>query len=203
VSSQPIVVSPGSGSTPRLCPGRRTGRAGAHGGQTALVARRLSSLNLRRAAYGCCKTLRGTRRCRHKDKEQVISTPLIAVVNDDTTFLSLMKEILEDEGFQVQLHIGGDLAYQMVRETRPDLVILDIRMPNPAQGWETLDLLRLDPATTHIPVIICSADPQQLNEKGPHLESLRCRAIEKPFDLDILLSTIREMLDTTRDTSER
>ena len=121
-------------------------------------------------------------------------TPLIAVVNDDTVFLKLMHDLLTDEGFRVVLHIEGSGAYQRIKQEIPDLVILDIRIEQPEPGWVTLDLLRLDPATTAIPVLVCSADTRQLRAKAIRLRELRCDTIEKPFDLDDLLAKIREIL---------
>lgn len=121
-------------------------------------------------------------------------TPLIAVVNDDTVFLNLMHDLLTDEGYGVVLHIEGSSAYQWVRQEMPDLVILDIRIEHPEPGWVTLDLIRLDPVTTEIPVLVCSADARQLREKAARLTEMRCDSIEKPFDLDSLLATVREIL---------
>ena len=122
-------------------------------------------------------------------------SPLIAVVNDDTVFLKLMHDLLTDEGYNVVLHIEGDSAYQLVRQEMPDLVILDIRIEHPEPGWVTLDLIRLDPVTTEIPVLVCSADARQLREKAARLAEMRCDTIEKPFDLDRLLAKVREIFD--------
>lgn len=120
-------------------------------------------------------------------------TPLIAVVNDDTVFLKLMHDLLTDEGYDVALHIEGSSAYQLVKQEMPDLVILDIRIEHPEPGWVTLDLIRLDPSTTRIPVLVCSADARQLREKAARLREMRCDTIEKPFDLDDLLARVREI----------
>ena len=123
---------------------------------------------------------------------------LIAVVNDDTTFLKLMQELLSDEGYRVVLHIEGSSAYQLIKEEMPDLVILDIRIEHPEAGWVTLDLMQLDPVTTRIPVIVCSADVRQLREKANRLRELGCEILEKPFDLDDLLATVRSVLATAQ-----
>jgi CheY-like chemotaxis protein len=129
--------------------------------------------------------------------------PLIAVVNDDTVFLKLMHDLLTDEGFQVVLHVEGSGAYQRIKQELPDLVILDIRVEHPEPGWVTLDLLRLDPVTTRIPVLVCSADARQLRAKATRLRELRCDTIEKPFDLDDLLVRIREILGRLQQPDDR
>jgi CheY-like chemotaxis protein len=76
------------------------------------------------------------------------------------------------------LHIEGANAYELIKREMPDLIILDIRIEHPEAGWVTLDLLRPDPATTRIPIIVCSADAAQLREKAPMLEAHRCSTLE-------------------------
>ena len=66
-------------------------------------------------------------------------TPLVAVVNDDTVSLKLMHELLTNDGYPVVLHIAGSSAYQLITQEMPDLIILDIRIEHPGQGWVTLD----------------------------------------------------------------
>ena len=120
--------------------------------------------------------------------------PLIAVVNDDTAFLELMQELLDDAGYRAFIHRESDTAYTAIRNAMPALVILDIRLEHPEGGWTVLELLRLDPTTTQIPVIVCSADAVQLRAKHEHLRQHRARALEKPFDLDELLDLVRSLI---------
>lgn len=112
------------------------------------------------------------------------------MVNDDTAFLNLMHELLTDEGYNCFLHIVGSTAYEKIRDEQPDLVVLDIRMNEPESGWHVLDLMRLDPETREIPVIVCSADSIQLRDKAERLKKHNAVAIEKPFDLQELLENV-------------
>jgi len=116
---------------------------------------------------------------------------LIAVVNDDTAFLSLMNDLLNAEGYQTLLCIESDKAYETLKEKNPDLLILDIRMERPDTGWMVLELIRLDPTTTNIPVIICSADAVFLREKAELLRKHGCDILEKPFELRDLLEKVQ------------
>ncbi len=120
--------------------------------------------------------------------------PRIAVINDDTAFLKLMLDLLNDVGYEVILHKAGSAAHTQLIEEMPDLIILDVRLEQPDSGWTVLELIRLDPATTHIPVIVCSADSVQLKSKAEQLRDLRCRPLDKPFDLDTLITMLSEMV---------
>jgi CheY-like chemotaxis protein len=124
--------------------------------------------------------------------------PLIGVVNDDTVFLQLMDELLVEEGYSTFIHFVGSTAYERIKQEQPDLVILDIRMEHPEAGWITLDLIRLDPTTRAIPVIVSSADVPQLRQKEDILRQMNCTPLAKPFDLDILMETIQSIIGPPR-----
>jgi CheY-like chemotaxis protein len=121
--------------------------------------------------------------------------PLIAVMNDDTDFLALMYELLTGEGYRCVICKEHDEVYARIKEERPALVILDIRMGAPEAGWTILELLRLDPTTAPMPVIVCSADTIFLRAKEAALRALHCDILEKPFDLDALLLKIVQVLE--------
>jgi CheY-like chemotaxis protein len=115
---------------------------------------------------------------------------MIAVVNDDTAFLSLMNDLLNAEGYATLLCVEGDKAYETIKKKQPDLVILDIRMERPDTGWMVLELIRLDPTTTSIPIIACSADAIFLRAKAELLKKHGCDILEKPFELKDLLQKV-------------
>ena len=122
----------------------------------------------------------------------------IAVINDDTVFLDLMRELLEqEEHYEVLICREWDGAYEFVKEHEPDLVIQDIRIGGEEHGWTILNLLTLDPATRPIPMIVCSAAIQSLHEHQEWLSQYGIRALPKPFDLDTLLETVEEMIAQT------
>lgn len=121
--------------------------------------------------------------------------PLIVVINDDTPFLQLMEELLEDlEGFEVKTRREWHNAHEYVKEMHPDLVILDLVMGQEERGWKILELLTLDPETRPIPVILCSADVLRLREAADVLGQHGVRALPKPFDLDDLMKLIHASL---------
>jgi CheY-like chemotaxis protein len=121
--------------------------------------------------------------------------PLIALINDDTVFLTLMHDLLEEaEGYKVMYCKESDGAYQFAKEHRPELVILDIRMGGEEAGWNILELLTLDPETRPIPVIVCSAAIRQLQDNAALLQLYGVEVLPKPFDLDALLEKVRAAL---------
>jgi DNA-binding response OmpR family regulator len=119
----------------------------------------------------------------------------VAVINDDTQFLQLMHDLLEEEeGYSVAICKEADNAYEFVKKTRPDLVILDIRVGYEESGWMILNLLTLDPATRPIPVIVCSAAIHSLQEHEDLLQQYDCEVLPKPFDLEALLDKVEAAL---------
>jgi CheY-like chemotaxis protein len=121
----------------------------------------------------------------------------IAVIDDDFVFVELMRELLaEGEGYDVVCNPHWVKSYEFIKEHRPDLVILDLMMGREQTGWAVLELMRDDPTTALIPVILCSAAAPAL---GQHAQ--RCagkgavEAVSKPFDLDHLLHVIARLLE--------
>lgn len=127
--------------------------------------------------------------------------PRIALINDDTDFLQLMHDLLQlSEGYEVMICKEGPRAYHFVKDQRPDLVLLDIRIGGEEAGWRILELLTLDPETNPIPVIVCSAAIGPLMESQPLLERTGVDILPKPFDLDTLLEKVQAGLARARDS---
>jgi CheY-like chemotaxis protein len=123
--------------------------------------------------------------------------PLVVVINDDTPFHELMEALLEgEEGYEVRVRREWSNAYEFVKEQHPDLVILDVVMGNEERGWSILNLLTLDPETRPIPVIVCSAAVQSLQQHASTLKRYGIRALAKPFDLEELLAAIAGTIGT-------
>jgi DNA-binding response OmpR family regulator len=118
----------------------------------------------------------------------------IAAINDDTVFLDLLFELLTEEGYEVHVLKEANSAFERVRELKPDAIILDIRMDHPVSGWQVLELIKLEPALTSVPIVICSADLIALQERATHLQSKGCEILAKPFDLDDLLGVLRRVM---------
>ncbi|MCS7283512.1 MAG: response regulator, partial [Anaerolineae bacterium] len=77
--------------------------------------------------------------------------PRILVVDDDPDFLLICRRILEAEGYHVMEARSGDQALQMMRKTRPDLVLLDVMMTTTLEGVDVSREMEADPQLKDIP----------------------------------------------------
>lgn len=118
----------------------------------------------------------------------------IVIIDEDVMFLELMNMLLTTNGYQTICCQRGDEAYDTIRRAQPALVLLDIHNAADDHNWTVLDLVRLDPNTTHIPVIVCSLDSDFLRAKAAYFELLNIATLEKPFRLtDLLMKVEREI----------
>lgn len=119
---------------------------------------------------------------------------LIAVINDDRAFLQLMRGLLEEEGYRVMVLHDHRTAYPAVRTAMPDAIILDMRLEHPDNGWRVLESIRLDPSLAETPVIVCSADQRELQERAADLRHHRADILPKPFNLGELLTLLYQLI---------
>jgi len=117
----------------------------------------------------------------------------IMVVNDSVEFLQLMEQLLTDEGHDVAIVERGAGTRAVAVQLQPELIILDVRMPD-LNGFEVLNLLKLDPATSAIPILLCTAAVHDVKAQEAVLRERGIPVLFKPFDLDELLTTIGEIL---------
>jgi DNA-binding response OmpR family regulator len=117
----------------------------------------------------------------------------IVVVNDSPELLALMQDLLEEEGYRAVVCDQGGRAYRLIKETRPSLVILEAALGD-LPLWHVLDLVKLDPQTAAIPVLVCSAAHREVREMEARLRAHGCEVLLKPFNLDELLEKVAGLL---------
>lgn len=119
--------------------------------------------------------------------------PTVLVVDDQEAFRQFIALALSFEGFQVTAVGDGEAALAQVRRAVPDLVVLDLSMPQ-VSGWQVLRVLRSDPLLSQVPVIVVTANAdQETRERCAHA---RVQALlVKPVSLDEILATIHHVLD--------
>jgi PAS domain S-box-containing protein len=113
----------------------------------------------------------------------------ILVVDDEPHIRELLRQELESEGYLVRAAQDGIEALQLVKEFPPDLIILDVMMPN-ISGFDLAAVLKNNPATMNIPMIILSII--QDKEQGYRLGV--DRYLNKPINTELLLSDIKTLL---------
>lgn len=113
--------------------------------------------------------------------------------------MDLFRAILEDEGYRTSLYSFAFSDLTVVKESRPDLIVLDLLIGNEAHGWQMLQKLKMDRETSSIPVVVCSAAMHLLRELEGHLKEKGVGVVAKPFDIDDLLLAVRRALADRED----
>ena len=117
----------------------------------------------------------------------------IVLAEDEPQIAKLVKFKLEKEGFEITWKDNGGDALDTIKQTRPDLVILDVMMPV-MDGYHVLKKVKEDPELKHIPVIMLTAKGQERDVvKGFDLGSEDY--IVKPFRPAELVARIKKILE--------
>jgi DNA-binding response OmpR family regulator len=117
----------------------------------------------------------------------------ILVADDDPEILTLLSLRLKSRGYEVLEAIDGEKALEEARERQPDLVILDVMMPQ-KNGWEVARELKQNAATEGIGIIILTAIGEKMNEITSPLYGAD-EYIDKPFEFDRLEKAIERVLE--------
>ncbi|MHB1677116.1 MAG: response regulator [Sulfuriferula sp.] len=121
--------------------------------------------------------------------------PTVLVVDDDEFQHKIVSKILEDENYQLLFASGGVEALSILRKIRPDLILMDIMMPD-MNGLEVMRQMKTVPRLADIPVIMITGK----GEKNIVTESLKAGAnnfMVKPFARDTLLGKVAKVLHGT------
>ena len=122
------------------------------------------------------------------------ATKRILCIEDETEMIDLIRLILSRRGYEVQGANGGKEGIELVRKEKPDLVLLDLMMPD-MDGWEVYQQMKADEKTRDIPVIVVTAKAQSIDKVlGLHIAKVD-DYIAKPFSPQELLTSVEEVLD--------
>ncbi|MFU8790196.1 MAG: HD domain-containing phosphohydrolase [Methylobacter sp.] len=117
----------------------------------------------------------------------------ILAVDDTPASLKLLTDILKEEGYEVRSAINGELALSAAMRNPPDLVLLDIRMPD-MDGYEVCRQLKANSETRDVPVIFVSA-VSATDEKVLGFEIGAVDFVTKPYQRSELLARVRTHLE--------
>ena len=116
----------------------------------------------------------------------------ILIVDDDPKIVRLVRAYLEQAGYHVLTAHDGNAALLLIRQERPDLVVLDLMMPN-RDGWEVTRIVRGDEALAVTPIIMLTARVED-TDKILGLELGADDYITKPFNPREVVARVRALL---------
>jgi CheY-like chemotaxis protein len=120
------------------------------------------------------------------------STSRILLIDDSSTNNLLFQSIFEEAGYKVSICFNGKEALRQIHKEIPDLVMLDVMMPG-MDGFEVLNSIKTNSATSHIPVIMLTAK----NDQESRERALSMGAIDyilKPIGINEILDVVSKVL---------
>jgi DNA-binding response OmpR family regulator len=118
----------------------------------------------------------------------------IVYIEDDLEMTYLIKMILERKGYEIISTNDGMEGFEIIEREKPDLVLLDLMMPN-IDGWDIYHQLKSNENTNQIPVIVISAKAQPIDKVlGLQIAKVN-NYISKPFRPQELLESIESILN--------
>jgi two-component system response regulator VicR len=119
---------------------------------------------------------------------------MILCIEDEQEMIDLINLILSSRGFEIRGATGGKDGLEIIRKEHPDLVLLDLMMPE-MDGWEVYQQMKADEATRNIPVIVVTARAQSIEKVlGLHIAKVD-DYIVKPFSPQELLNSVDKVLE--------
>jgi DNA-binding response OmpR family regulator len=115
----------------------------------------------------------------------------VLVVDDDPDIVDAVGEALEHDGYLVETATDGATALKRVLEAPPDLIVLDVRMPN-LNGWEFCEIVRRQSHTRDVPVLFLTAC-SEVRDQITAMQVGGSDHLAKPFRLDVLREKVRSL----------
>jgi two-component system NtrC family sensor kinase len=122
-------------------------------------------------------------------KSEIQPNGTILIVDDNSANLGVLSDALSQAGFEVRVAKSGKMALERVKYALPDLILLDVMMPE-MDGFETCRRLQANPETTQIPVIFMTA----LSDTANKVEGFKLGAVDyitKPFQQEEVLARVK------------
>ena len=122
----------------------------------------------------------------------------VTVVDDSSDFLDLMRDLLDTLGHEMVGFEAVTASIEQLVRSRPDLMIVDLVLqdtPQVVSGWELLVLARSHRYLVSVPVILCTGDLWELEQRAKDLEQIaNVHVRTKPFGVDDMCDLITELL---------
>lgn len=118
----------------------------------------------------------------------------LLVIDNDIEMEDIFREVFANDGYQIFFYEDGDHVMELIEQHQPDLVVLDYNLDG-KNGGELCKEIKTNQTTAHIPVIMFSAFPKFIYSPGNYGYDA---FIEKPFDIDELVSTVEDTMNISR-----
>ena len=118
--------------------------------------------------------------------------PRVLIVEDDELNRDSLRRLLRRRGYDILLAVDGEEALAVARAERPDVILMDMRLPG-IDGWEATRRLKADPETRAIPIIALTAHATASDRADARAAGCDDHDT-KPIDLDRLLTKIRSLV---------
>ena len=122
-----------------------------------------------------------------------METKKILIVDDDADLVLATRLVLESAGYEIEEAANGEIALEKMRADKPDLVLMDVMMANPLDGYHTTQQIADDPQLSRIPILMVSAiTASEYASSFPTDQLLSIREfISKPVEPKRLLRKIK------------
>src|SRR5918993_5361455 len=118
----------------------------------------------------------------------------IFAINGSPDFLNVIRDLFQDEGYNVTTTNFVPNSFEQIAALQPDALIVDVAIGQQA-GWELLEQLNAEAATTGIPVLVVSTNSRLLQQAQDQAARYgNQRYLVKPFSLEAILEQVREMV---------
>jgi twitching motility two-component system response regulator PilH len=118
----------------------------------------------------------------------------ILVVDDSNTYRQMIGDLLTSQGHEIALAVNGTDGLAKIASFKPDLVVLDVVMPE-MNGYDVCRNLRKEPATHDLPVLMCSSKDEASDLYWGRKQGASAYLV-KPFEGDELLEAVEQLLAT-------
>ena len=128
------------------------------------------------------------------NEDEQMGKKTVVCIEDEPEMIDLVKLILGRKGFELIGAVGGREGLETVRKLKPDLVLLDLMMPD-MDGWEVYQQMKADEELKTIPVIVVTAKAQSIDKVlGLHIAKVD-DYVTKPFGPQELLQSVNKVLE--------
>lgn len=119
----------------------------------------------------------------------------VVLVEDELNIAEAIRFLLSNDGWRVQTIANGGSAVEVIRNTMPDLVMLDVNLPGKS-GFEILEELRADPVFADLPILMLTARGQSRDREMAEKAGVS-RFMTKPFSNSEMLDAVRALSGTS------